>query len=92
MKQVRKDLESGIRLPEGTYLKSYHSNHDPTANSASTVLIYKGVGTYSGGKIDVQIMESEIHVFTRLLLREGVTSKDYQNQLFAFEEMAYRLN
>ena len=91
MKKVRKDLESGITLPQGTYLKSFHSSHDPTANSASTVLIYKGITSYNGDHIDVEIMDSEIHVFTRLALRENVTSLDQQNQLKAFTEMAGKL-
>jgi carboxylesterase len=29
MKVVRKDLEAGVQLPTGTYLKEFHSLHDP---------------------------------------------------------------
>ena len=92
MKKVRKDLEKGIQLPPNTYLKSYHSKLDPTANSASTVLIYKGVNSDNQNNIEAEIMDSEIHVFTRLSLREGLTQKDIANQQKAFEEMAAKLS
>jgi carboxylesterase len=43
MKVVRKDLEDGVKLPTDTYLKVFHSLHDPVASSTSSVLIYKGL-------------------------------------------------
>lgn len=92
MKRVQKKLENGITLPNSTYMKVYHSKNDPTASSTSTVLIYKGTKTAQNGPIDVEIMDSDIHVFTRLALREGVTSKMRTNQQHAFNEMANRLN
>jgi carboxylesterase len=39
------------------------------ASSSSAVLIYKGLKTSTGANIDVQLMDSDIHVFTRLNLR-----------------------
>ncbi|MGB1003991.1 MAG: alpha/beta hydrolase [Salibacteraceae bacterium] len=92
MREVRGDLESGYNLPQDTYLKSYHSVNDPTASSASTVLIYKGLKTYTGNAIDAEIIPLDIHVFTRLELRENVTDEQRKYQLHAFEEMANRLN
>lgn len=91
MTAVRKDLESGITLPSGTYCKVYHSKNDPTANSASTVLLYKGLKTSAGNNIKAEIMDSKIHVFTRLELRTDLTNQDYLNQAHAFSEMATRL-
>jgi carboxylesterase len=38
-----KDLEDGVKLPTDTYLKVFHSLHDPVASSTSSVLIYKGL-------------------------------------------------
>lgn len=92
MKVVRKDLENGITLPSSTYMKAYHSKNDPTSSSTSTVLIYKGTKTANGSNIDVEIMDSEIHVFTRLALRDEVSSKDEANQIHCFNEMLQRLN
>lgn len=92
MKVVRKDLEDGATLPTGTYLKIFHSLHDPVASTTSSVLIYRGLKTSTGNNIDVQLMNSDIHVFTRLSLRSGVTTLQYENQLDAFKQMASRLN
>jgi len=91
MKIVRKDLESGFKLPKDTYLKSFHSKNDPTASSTSTVLIYKGLKTSNGNNIDIEIMDSEIHVFTRLAGRKQVSNKNKANQLHAFNEMFKKL-
>jgi len=92
MKVVRKDLEDGVKLPSGTYLKVFHSLHDPVASTTSSVLIFKGLKTNAGGKIDVQLMNSDIHVFTRLSLRNNVTALQVANQLDAFTQIASKLN
>lgn len=96
MKEGRKELESSIIAPEGTRVKVYHSANDPTASSTSAVLIYKGLKHADGSNIDVQIMESDIHVFTRLALREfeglTVTQKQRDNQKSCFQDMASKLN
>lgn len=92
MKVVRKGLESGMNLPSGTYLKVFHSLHDPVASTTSTVLIYKGLKTSTGGPIDVQLMDSDIHVFTRLSLRSDITPLQKANQLDAFNQIANKLN
>ena len=89
---VRKGLEDGFVLPDDTDMKVFHSKNDPTSNSLSTVLIYKGLTKSNGDKIDVQIMDSNIHVFTRLKLRETVSSLDMLNQEGAFLQMAQLLN
>lgn len=91
MKTVRKDLENGVTLPSKTYLKVFHSLHDPVASTTSSVLIYKGLKTNAGGKIDIQLMDSDIHVFTRLNLRSGVTPLQRSNQLDAFSQIANKL-
>ena len=93
MSIVRKGLEDGCVLPDGVDVKVFHSKNDPTANSLSTVLIYKGLTQSNGDNIDVQIMDSDIHVFTRLSLREdGVSQLNLNNQEDAFLQMAQRLS
>ncbi|WP_197056108.1 alpha/beta hydrolase [Flavobacterium gilvum] len=92
MKVVRKGLEDEIKLPTETYLKVFHSLHDPVASTTSTVLIYKGLKTSTGAPIDVQLMDSDIHVFTRLSLRSNVTTLQHANQLDAFNQIANKLN
>jgi len=92
MTVVRKGLEDGLVLPNETYLKVFHSKNDPTANSLSSVMIYKGLTDAEGNAIDVQIMDSDIHVFTRLSIRETVTELHLANQADVFEQMAERLS
>src|SRR4029078_3692628 len=91
MQVVRKDLERGVTLPSETNFKVFHSLHDPVASTTSSVLIYKGLKTNTGGKVDVQLMDSDIHVFTRLSLRTNVTSLQKANQLDAFTQIAEKL-
>lgn len=91
IQKVRKGLENGITVPSGTYVKSFHSSADPTASTTSAVLIYKGLEHTDGSKIDVQIMDSNIHVFTRLSLRPIVSELEIANQLDAFTQISKRL-
>jgi len=89
---VRKDLEKGVVLPANTRVKVYKSKKDPTADPVSAVLIYKGLETYSGNKIELEMVDSELHVYTRLKLREKVTDKDVANQTATFEDFVARAN
>ena len=91
MNVVRKDLQSGILLPSGCALKVYKSKHDPTADPASAVLIYKGVRSADGGPIGIEMIDSDLHVFTRLSLRAGIVQKDVINQQNTFEDMLNRI-
>ena len=78
---VRKDLQSGIRL--NTHLKVYKSKKDAAADPVSAVLIYKGVK----GDVDVEMIDSDLHVFTRLAGRDDYSQQDIDNQLYAFEDI-----
>ena len=88
---VRHQLEDGITLPKNVYLKVYKSKQDPTADPVSAVLIYNGVKTNAGGKIDLDLIDSKLHVFTRLALRDGVTAQDKTNQTVAFTDITTRI-
>ncbi|MDB5263536.1 MAG: esterase/lipase-like protein [Adhaeribacter sp.] len=88
---VRHDLQKGITLPTGTELKVYKSETDETADPVSAVLIYKGLKTNTGKPVEVQMVDSDLHVFTRLNLRTTVSPEDRKNQKLTFEEMAARL-
>jgi len=88
---TRKDLQSGITLPAGTYLKVYKSIQDAVADPVSALLIYKGMKTSIGGKIDVEMMDSELHVFTRLSGRDEVSASDTALQLRVFNEMEMKM-
>ncbi|QJW91117.1 esterase [Spirosoma taeanense] len=88
---VRKDLEKGIRLPPGCSLKVYKSSKDPSADPVSAVLIYKGISTADGQPVTVELIDSDLHVYTRLNLRSNVTATDRANQTATFTDITVRV-
>lgn len=88
---VRNDLEKGVTLPANCTLKIYKSKKDPAADPVSAVLMYRGTTLADGSPVDVQMVDSELHVYTRLQLREGVTDKDRQNQTATFTDIVTRV-
>ncbi len=87
---VRKDLEKGFVLPQETSLKVYKSIKDPTADPVSAVLIKNGLKTFSGNSIEVEMINSDFHVYTRLELRPH-TAADKQNQIETFNDILERV-
>jgi carboxylesterase len=88
---TRRDLQSGITLPIGTYMKVYKSKIDDVADPVSAFMIYKGMKTATGGKIDVDLVDSKLHVFTRLRGRDGVSAVDLNLQHKVFAEMEAKM-
>jgi carboxylesterase len=84
--QSRKDLEDGIRFPDGVSLSVYKSLHDSSADPVSALLIYKGVST-SLGKPNVTLVESDLHVFTYLKGRNSYSENDKLLQIQTFLEI-----
>lgn len=87
---VRKELERGVTLPASSDLKVYKSKQDPAADPVSAVLIRRGAKTADGTPVEVQMVDSDLHVFTRLALRETVTDRDRQNQTATFADLVAR--
>lgn len=85
--KTRRDLQLGYELPSGIRMKIYKSIKDPTADAVSAVLIKKGLKNSDGSKIDVEMIESELHVMTRLNGRENVSQFDRDNQAHIFDDM-----
>ena len=88
---VRTQLQSGFSVPQNIYLKVYKSKKDPTADPVSAVLIYNGLKTSGGEPIDVEMINSSLHVFTRLNLVPNVSSADRANQVNAFNDIITRI-
>lgn len=88
---TRIDLQKGITLPAACYMKVYKSAIDETADPVSAVLIYNGMKTSTGDRIDVEMIASKIHVYTRLNARVGVTDSDRHNQQSTFVEMENKM-
>lgn len=88
---VRKGLEKGVTMPPNCLLKVYKAKKDSSADPVSAVLIYNGVKTADGQPTTVQLIDSELHVYTRLSLRATVTARDRQNQTATFTDIAARV-
>ena len=83
----RKDLQKGYNLPVGIRVKVYKSIKDPTADAVSAVLICKGLKNSDGSKIDIEMIDSELHVVTRLNGRDNITQHDRDIQAHVFDDM-----
>lgn len=64
--RVKNHLEDGFELPEGTQAKVFKSKTDNSADPISALYIYKGMRKAGGGHIQVELVDSKLHVFTRL--------------------------
>lgn len=84
---VRSKLEDGITLPQYSTMKVYKSIKDPAADPVSAVLLYKGIKKNNGGKIDVEMVNSSLHVFTRLHGRNKYSAQDKKLQLDTFKDI-----
>ena len=85
------DLEDGITMPSGMYMKVYKSEKDDTADPISALMIYKGMKTANGGNIDAEMVNSSLHVFTRLAGRDNVTPAETALQQKTFAEMETKM-
>ena len=88
---VRKDLQKGFNLPVGSRMKVYKAAKDPSADPVSAVLLKKGLKTTNNKDIEVEMIETDIHVFTRLDLRQDITSKNIQDQADCFNDMKQKV-
>ncbi len=84
---MRKKLEDGITLPNNVNLTVYKAQKDASADPISAVLLYKGVKLSNNQAINVKMIESELHVFTRLKGRNSYTINDVQQQNDVFNEI-----
>ena len=87
IEKSRKDLQEGFNLPPGIRMKVYKSIKDPTADPVSAVLIYKGLKNSDNSRIEVEMINSELHVVTRLNGRDNITQHDRDIQTHVFDDM-----
>lgn len=84
---VRIQLEKGVRLPGNTRMKTYKAKKDGSAHPVGALLIFNGVEDSRGNYTQVQIVDSDKHVFTRGAGRKEWTAKDGRLQMRTFKEM-----
>ncbi len=84
---VRKKLEKGITLPNNVKMKVFKTEKDDAADPISAVLLQKGIKLANGNSIGLQMIPSNLHVFTRLKGRSYITNTDVQIQSSVFNEI-----
>lgn len=90
--QVKNRLETGFRLPKGTRAKVYKVTRDKNADPVGALIIYKGMRHSDGSHVEVEMVDSKLHVFTRLAARKGrPTALDSAHQKRVFLEMGRRV-
>ena len=82
---MRKKLEDGITLPDNVSLTVYKTKKDDAADPISAALLYNGITNKENLK--VTIINSELHVFTRLQGRDTITANDIELQNKVFNEI-----
>jgi carboxylesterase len=82
LQKERKYLQKGIALAPGVNLKVYKSIKDDAADPVSAVLISKGIKG-----VETIMVNSDLHVFTRLHGRKDFTAENIALQLETFEEI-----
>ena len=89
---VRKELESGIALPPLTDLSIYKSKHDEVADRISGILIYNGIESNTMNSKEIDMVNSHIHVMTRLQGRNNITDNDISIQKMIFNQIIEKTN
>ena len=82
---MRKKLEDGITLPDNVSLTVYKAKKDGAADPIGAALLYNGITNKE--KLKVTIINSELHVFTRLKGRNVITPEDIELQNNIFKEI-----
>jgi carboxylesterase len=89
IKLIQNKLEIGIVLPAKTVCQIFQASNDPVVDPQSAISIYDGIRLHDGSKPVVSMLESDLHVFTRLRARdkEAVTQFDKSLQHNVFEQI-----
>jgi carboxylesterase len=83
--EVRKKLEDGIQT--NIPITVYKSNKDGSADPIGAVLLDKGLKPEAANLKKIKIIDSDLHVFTRLKGRNTFSTKDKENQQIVFNEI-----
>jgi carboxylesterase len=89
---VKNALEDGISLPPGPRLKVFKSKRDGAADPVGALLLYKGLRHSDGSRIEAEMVDSKLHVFTRLQGRPNYSAADVALQEKTFAEILDRVS
>ena len=88
LKTNRKHLKQGITLPENIqHFQVFKVTVDDSAAPESAKWLYDGVKMADGSAIDTFMLNSNLHVFTRLKGRDSYSNEDVNRQQKAFNVM-----
>lgn len=90
--EVRQELESGITLPTQTDISIYKSTYDEVADRISGILIYNGIKSNPMSSKDIYMINSHVHVMTRLQGRNNITNNDILIQKNIFNQIIEKTN
>lgn len=90
--EVRQELESGITLPTQTDISIYKSIYDEVADRISGILIYNGIKSNPMSSKDIYMINSHVHVMTRLQGRNNITDNDISIQKNIFNQIIEKTN
>ncbi len=90
---VKNELTDGFYLPAGTRCKEYKALYDASSDPVSALYIDKGIRQSDGSRIEAEMVDSHLHVFTRLLGRDpgSLTAADTLLQRQTFQDMLARV-
>lgn len=89
---VRQELESGITLPTQTDISIYKSTYDEVADRISGILIYNGIKSNPMSSKEIYMINSHVHVMTRLQGRNNITDNDISIQKNIFNQIIEKTN
>jgi carboxylesterase len=81
-RDLRRDLEKGVQISAHITTTVYKSERDGSADPVSATIIERGLNNCT-----VKMIDSDLHVFTRLKGREQVKENDRELQLKTFDEI-----
>lgn len=85
--KTRKDLQKGIALPLETTMHVYKAKKDEIADPIAAPLLFSGIEVQDPEKFKFTLVNSDLHVFTRLNGRAEYSPLDLDNQLSMFSRI-----
>lgn len=89
--QVRIDLEDGWKLPVGTQAKTWKAKIDASADPLSALVIKRGLYLSDGSATEVELVESNRHIFIQSNNRSSWSEEQKQLQQKTFLEIQEQL-
>jgi carboxylesterase len=90
-RKVEDQVKNGYSLPAGVSLTVYKATTDDAADPENAAFLQTHIRDADGNKPDIHMVETDKHVFTRLLGRATVSDKDKELQQKTFAEILRKI-